>query len=140
MNGEINNALKEELLTAYMIAGFRRFLVYGFENDPSDAELEEMFPDERKHIRLGKKYVRLEKAVEKRRSEPNSFTLYLKRAAVIVMTVVSLTTAVMMTDTNVRAAVEHAVVECVAPDGELALVVVAEVLQSRHHELAPDLL
>ena len=107
----MNEALRESIFEAYLTAALREHMRKEAESAPSDEELRKMFPRDKKDEKRLKEYIRLERKQEKRERGQSAPLVFLKRAAIIAMAVVSLSTAVMLTDTDIRAAVEHAVVE-----------------------------
>ncbi|MBQ7499717.1 MAG: hypothetical protein IJT91_02365, partial [Clostridia bacterium] len=69
---------------------------------PSDGYLDDMFPDSSNDKRLLRRFEKREKRREKRLREPAPAVYHLKRAAVVVMVMISVFTALIMTSTEVR--------------------------------------
>ena len=103
----MNNEIKESLVDAFFAAALRQYAVDEANGFPSDDELTEKFPLEAKHKRLKRKYSKR----EKRRRAQAGPVVYLKRAAVIALSVIAVTFALLMTDVDVRGEVKKAVAE-----------------------------
>lgn len=103
----MNNNYKEDILDGLITAVLRQFAIEEVDNAPSDEELVKTFPPNFKHKRLLRKYVKREKHL---RAQPLPL-IYLKRAAIIVLSVITISFGLLMTNIEVRAAVKKAVVE-----------------------------
>ena len=103
----MNNNYKEDVLDGLITAALRQNAIEEVDNAPSDEELKKMFPLEHRHRRLLRKYTKREK---RPRTQPLP-VIYLKRVAIIVLSVITISFGLLMTNTEVRAAVKKAVVE-----------------------------
>ncbi len=99
------NKFNEAYFDAVLTQAFTEFAKREIENEPSLEELKEKYPCPKKEIRRIKN-----RQKEKQYNRPIAI-LYLQRVAVCILAIVTLLSAVLITNTNVQAAVYETVVE-----------------------------
>lgn len=103
----MNDEYKDTILDALIASSIRQQAKEEIEKAPSDDELVKMFPLEKKH----KEHLHYYSKLKKSSSSVRRPVVYLKRVAVIFLSIITVSFALLMTNTEVRAAVKRAVVE-----------------------------
>ena len=103
----MNNEYKENPLDELIASSIRQKAEEEIKKSPSDEELSELFPLEKKHKKLLRYYTKKAKNSPSHRAP----FVVLKHVAIIFMSIVTVSFALLMTNTEVRAAVKRAVVE-----------------------------